>query len=274
MTKSRATESVYAPRHRHPHGFTLIELLVVVAIIVTLIAILMPALSSARDSAVTVKCLNNLKQIYTSQVMYSTEYNGRMLVRKYASLPLPNGTMGGQTWLQYLNVLGYIPGGGKYAPTSGGQVVFSARSVGVCPRWGFMENTASPAPSWQWIYQGTYGTNAHVADEGAYVRYALISQPADVMLAADKASIGGSGGGIVATTSPIDLTPGGAVTASPSGTDVNYQVGVWHGRQTTNIVYYDGHAANVAKVPSAGGWNTRLYHPPLPWSAGDNPQAQ
>ncbi|MFT3787949.1 MAG: prepilin-type N-terminal cleavage/methylation domain-containing protein [Tepidisphaeraceae bacterium] len=69
-------------------GFTLVELLVVIGIIALLIAILVPTLSSARTSAVDLKCQSNLRQLAVALTDYATANRGFC----------PPGQWDGRTW--------------------------------------------------------------------------------------------------------------------------------------------------------------------------------
>jgi len=59
---------------RYPHGFTLVELLVVIAIIGILVALLLPAIQAARESARRTQCSNHLKQMALALLNYESSY--------------------------------------------------------------------------------------------------------------------------------------------------------------------------------------------------------
>ena len=99
--------AVYFKGKKSARAFTLIELLVVIAIIAILAALLLPALSSAKQRAWTVQCNSNLHQIGLGMKIFADE-NSELYPESGGTIPWgtndlapPDGS-GKPAWMQQI----------------------------------------------------------------------------------------------------------------------------------------------------------------------------
>jgi prepilin-type N-terminal cleavage/methylation domain-containing protein len=134
-------------------AFTLIELLVVIAIIAILAAMLLPALSKAKQKAKDISCISNEKQISLSVAIYMTDSQGEMIRYKNIAVWV------GQTETNHGAIKGVrvCPAAPEQNPWGGATRrspnAYSAAALG----------TADYPWSWinwgNWDAQGSYGFN-------------------------------------------------------------------------------------------------------------------
>ncbi len=212
-------------------GFTLIELLVVIAIIAILAAVLLPALSRAREAGKGAVCLNNLRQVDTATRLYVDENNG------YLPQAASDPTQTGNISLWWTTKLSIYLGGTNYISVAGGTL-----PVLVCP-----SNRLSPAG-----HGVSYGMNGVWLGNGFWARLlGDVKNPAETVYAAD--SIGPP------TWSDPYIDIPGYWSADQSAYNVLYGFVDPRHNGSANVLWLDGHVSRETMAQLADGSLWDIY---------------
>jgi len=238
-------------------GFTLIELLAVIAIISILSAILFPVFARARENARRASCLSNLKQIGLGIMMYTQDYDEKLVSYAY---PNPTGTV---IYGWQVALMPYVKNTQLFV-CPGAYKISTNTSDGCDPTFVSTTKTGAGSYGYNYIYLGNYhsGSPWYITD----ISLAAVDEPSQTVMVNEISGLAGLG----ATYPPSYWT--GVTNASACDTDPTWKPGVkvlgdqngqWH-FGGTNTVFVDGHAkwmlySTLKHFKSTGGTDNGWY---------------
>ena len=217
-------------------GFTLIELICVIGIIAILIALLLPSLMKVKESARSLRCLSTLRQLGVAFQSYSTEQKGYLLYPTSKLVPQPTD----QRFLWFNAVDSYLQANDKeQASRTGIAATRNYKDYKQCIVYELFEGDRdSGTQSSTKEYARTYKMNTHLRrpDPPGHAKITDVSNSSNFVLLGDAISLDSTG--MVPNqweSGQFSMEVNDITEASPS---------LRH-RRGANILFVDGHAANV-----------------------------